>query len=96
MPAIEPYATNNAHMFYLVCDSLDTRTRLIDALKQEDIMAVFHYQSLHRSPYYADKYTGGELPNSDRYTDTLVRLPMYYELTEDDVDRICATIHNTL
>lgn len=96
LPAIEPYATNNAHMFYLVCDSLDTRTRLIDALKQEDIMAVFHYQSLHRSPYYADKYTGGELPNSDRYTDTLVRLPMYYELTEDDVDRICATIHNTL
>ena len=96
LPAIEPYATNNAHMFYLVCDSLDTRTRLIDALKQNDIMAVFHYQSLHRSPYYSDKYTGGELPHSDRYTDTLVRLPMYYELTDDDVDRICSIIHDAL
>jgi dTDP-4-amino-4,6-dideoxygalactose transaminase len=92
LPDIPDYATNNAHMFYLVCNSLEERTALINKLKENDILAVFHYLSLHSSPYYQDKHDGRDLPNCDRYADCLVRLPMYYDLTEDDVERICAVI----
>ncbi len=80
LPDIPDYATNNAHMFYLVCNSLEERTALIKWLKENDIQAVFHYLSLHSSPYYLDKHDGRELLNCDRYADCLVRLPMYYEL----------------
>ena len=89
LPDIPEYATNNAHMFYLVCNSLQERTALIKKLKEKDILAVFHYLSLHSSEYYKDKHDGRELPECDRYADCLVRLPMYYELTENDVELIC-------
>ena len=86
------YASYNAHMFYLTFPSLETRTALIKHLKDNDIMAVFHYLSLHSSAYYADKHDGRTLPECDRYADTLVRLPMYYDLSLDDVDHICALV----
>ena len=92
LPGIPEYASNNAHMFYLTFPSLETRTALIKHLKDNDIMAVFHYLSLHSSAYYADKHDGRTLPECDRYADTLVRLPMYYDLSLDDVDHICALI----
>lgn len=89
LPIVPTYSTNNAHMFYLVCNNLDERTRLINHLKNNGIQAVFHYISLHKSPFYHDKHDGRELPNSDRFTDCLVRLPMYYELTIEQVNFIC-------
>jgi dTDP-4-amino-4,6-dideoxygalactose transaminase len=92
LPFIPEYATNNAHMFYLVCRSLEERTALIQQLRQEDIHPVFHYLSLHKSPYYADKHDGRELPWADHYTDCLLRLPLFYELTPDDQERISASI----
>lgn len=92
LPDIPDYATNNAHMFYLVCNNLEERTALIKKLKENDILAVFHYLSLHSSEYYKDKHDGRQLPECDRYADCLVRLPMYYDLSEDDVDRICKVI----
>ncbi len=92
IPAIPDYATNNAHMFYLVCPSLDERTKLINTLKQNDILAVFHYLSLHSSPYYTDKHDGRVLPNCDMFTDCLVRLPLFYELTNENLDKIIETI----
>jgi len=92
LPDIPEYASNNAHMFYLTFPSLETRTALIKHLKDNDIMAVFHYLSLHSSAYYADKHDGRTLPECDRYADTLVRLPMYYDLSLDDVDHICTLI----
>ncbi len=73
-------ATNNAHMFYLVCESLEQRTAIIAHLKSCDILAVFHYISLHSSPYYKEKHDGRTLVNSDNFTASLLRLPMYYEL----------------
>ncbi|PKP09595.1 MAG: dTDP-4-amino-4,6-dideoxygalactose transaminase, partial [Bacteroidetes bacterium HGW-Bacteroidetes-3] len=78
-------ATNNAHMFYLVCESLEQRTAIIAHLKSCDILAVFHYISLHSSPYYKEKHDGRELINSDNFTARLVRLPMYYELDVEEV-----------
>ncbi len=92
LPDIPDYASNNAHMFYLVFPSLEKRTALIQNLKENDIMAVFHYLSLHSSQFYKDKHDGRELPECDRYADTLVRLPMYYDLEIEDVERICHVI----
>lgn len=96
LPLIEKYATNNAHMFYIVCDSLERRSRIIDFLKENGILSVFHYQSLHSSPYYIAKHDGRSLLQSDRYSDTLLRLPMYYELQFDDIDLICNLIKQTI
>jgi len=92
LPVIPDYATNNAHMFYLVCNNLEERTTLIEMLKQHDVGAVFHYLSLHNSPYYHDKHDGRPLPHSNRYTECLVRLPMYFELETQDVHYICSLI----
>lgn len=92
LPDIPEYASNNAHMFYLVCRNLEERTELIRHLKEHDILAVFHYLSLHSSQFYNDKHDGRELPECDRYADTLVRLPMYYDLEIEDVERICEVI----
>ena len=85
VPNIPPYATNNAHMFYIVFNSLSDRTRVISHLKKMDIQAVFHYLSLHTSPFYKDKHDGRTLPHADRFTDTLLRLPMFFELKEDEI-----------
>ncbi len=86
--SIPRYATNNAHMFYILCENLETRTALIEFLNKKNIMAVFHYLSLHKSPFYKDKYEGPELIHSDRFENTLLRLPLFYELTEEQVSYI--------
>ena len=92
MPCLPDYATNCAHMFYLVFQSLKQRTAFIAHLKDNGIYAVFHYLSLHKSPYFQDKYQGGELCYSDKYTDCLVRLPLYYELSNEDLDKIIGVV----
>lgn len=81
LPFIPGYATNNAHMFYIVCNDSNHRDGLIEHLKARQILSVFHYLSLHRSPFYKNKYSGESLGRSDLYSDTLVRLPLYFELT---------------
>ena len=92
LPYLPDYATNNAHMFYIGCESLKQRTELAAYLKQNNIHAVFHYLSLHKSEFYASKYSGQELINSDMWTDTLLRLPLFYDLTVEQVHYICDTI----
>lgn len=84
LPNIPDYATNNAHMFYMVFPDLEQRTAFIQHLKENGILAVFHYLSLHRSPFYRDKHDGRELPHCDHFSDCLVRLPLYYELEKVD------------
>ncbi len=93
LPLVPAYATNNAHMFYLVCDNVDDRTKFIQHLKDKGILSVFHYLSLHKSSYY-EKYSTrkSELPNSDMFSDCLVRLPLFYELTNEQVEYIINTI----
>ncbi len=93
LPFIPEYATNNAHMFYIVCKNLDERTKLIEHLKQVNVQAVFHYLSLHKSPFYASRYHGPDLPMTDYYADSLLRLPMYFELTAEDVQRVTGAIN---
>lgn len=92
LPYIPEYATNNAHMFYLLCPSLEYRTALMKFLKENDVQTTFHYLPLHSSKYYEDKHDGRELPNCDRYGDTLVRLPLFYELSDMEIDKIVKLI----
>lgn len=94
LPFLPTYATLNGHMFYIVCSNIDERTNLINKLKENDVLSVFHYLSLHNSDYYANKHDGRILKNSDRFTDSLLRLPMYYELEVKDVKFICSIIKN--
>lgn len=93
LPQIPGYATNNGHMFYFVCRNLEERTGLIKYLKDREIIAPFHYLSLHKSDYYtANNDERPELPLTDMYTDCLVRMPMYYELDLEQVDKIVGHI----
>jgi dTDP-4-amino-4,6-dideoxygalactose transaminase len=93
LPFIPESATNNGHMFFLVCRSEEERSALISFLKSKGVLSVFHYLSLHSSPFHKEKYTGGELVNSDRFTECLLRLPLYYELAGDEVSYIVKAVH---
>jgi dTDP-4-amino-4,6-dideoxygalactose transaminase len=79
-------------MFYVLCPSLQIRTQLISFLKSKGIIAVFHYLSLHKSPFYEGKHDGRDLPFADTYSDNLLRLPLYYELKVEEVEYISAQI----
>ncbi|MDC8006302.1 dTDP-4-amino-4,6-dideoxygalactose transaminase [Aureisphaera galaxeae] len=80
IPFIPEFATQNGHMFYLLCKDVAQRSSIIAHLKSKDILSVFHYLSLHKSDFFREKHHGPELPQSDRYTNTLLRLPLFYEL----------------
>jgi len=82
LPTIPESASNNAHLFYIICQSLEERSALINYLLQYKINAVFHYLSLHKSQYYKQNYHGNSLVNSDAFSDKLLRLPMFYELSK--------------
>lgn len=92
VPDIPDYATNNAHMFYLVFPDLEKRTSFINYMKEKEIGAVFHYLSLHKSEYYKDKHDGRELIMCDYYADCLVRLPLYFDLEVNDIKHIIEII----
>ena len=93
LPQIPGYATNNGHMFYIVCRSLEERSGLIKFLKEKDVTAPFHYLSLHKSDYYVNHTDSvPELPLCDMYADCLVRMPMFYELELEQVDMIVGLI----
>ena len=95
MPDMPDYATNNAHMFYIVCRSLEERTQLIGFLKEKGILAPFHYLSLHLSDYYHSVEKNiPNLPNCDKFADRLVRLPMFFELKDEEVSLIIESVKN--
>ena len=92
LPITPPYATQNGHMFYLVCTSTSEREALINHLKKQEISAIFHYISLHSSPYFIKEHDGRPLENSDKFTSCLIRLPLYYELIPSDQDRVIEAV----
>ena len=96
LPVIPHFATNNAHMFYVVFNEEQQREKVIKELKNKGILAVFHYLSLNKSPYYKNS-SGSQQPISDLqysdfYTHTLLRLPFFYELSISDIKYICKII----
>jgi dTDP-4-amino-4,6-dideoxygalactose transaminase len=94
LPSFPHYATNNAHMFYIITKNSSERDAVLTYLKENKIHAVFHYLSLHMSPYYRDNLKGknSHLPQADRYTDCLIRLPFFYNLDIDQVKYIAQSI----
>jgi len=92
LPFIPDYATKNGHMFYIVFRNLAERTDMINKLKLDRINSVFHYLSLHSSPYYASRHDGRELHNTDSYSNNLLRLPLFYELNTTQSEFIIGEI----
>ncbi|WP_324719213.1 dTDP-4-amino-4,6-dideoxygalactose transaminase [Salinimicrobium sp. HB62] len=95
LPVIPSYATNNAHIFYLVFPNMEERIQVVKWLKTKKIHAIFHYTSLHKSLYYKDKYTGRALFQCERYERGLLRLPLYYDLNEEEISTVTRTIQNS-
>jgi dTDP-4-amino-4,6-dideoxygalactose transaminase len=92
LPYLPEYASNNAHLFYVVCESLEERTALLAQLKNQGIGAVFHYLSLHKSSFYSSRHDGRVLPHTDKFADCLLRLPFYYEITPKAQEKIIMEI----
>lgn len=92
VPELPPYATNNAHMFYVVCRSPRERDDLQEYLGRKGIQTATHYQSLHDSSYYRNKYKGPDLVNCKRFVECLLRLPLFYELRLGQVRSIISAI----
>ena len=91
IPKIPEYASNNAHMFYVLCESLEERTKLIAHMKKNAINPVFHYLPLHESEFYKNKNTNNNISEALRYSDTLLRLPLFYDLKQDEQQKIIKT-----
>ncbi len=91
-PVIPDYATVNGNMYYLVTRSETERDGLITHLKKAGIAAVFHYPPLHSSPYFTPLHDGRPLPNTDRFSSCIIRLPFYYALKKSQVRYIASSI----
>ena len=95
LPYIPEGCTHNAHMFYIKTKDLEERTAFISYMKEHDILTVFHYIPLHTAPA-GQKF--GRFHGEDRYTtkesERIVRLPMYYGLTDEDREKVVRTIHD--
>jgi dTDP-4-amino-4,6-dideoxygalactose transaminase len=77
LPVVPNGATINGHLFYLLCPNLSVRTQLIDFLKSQNIHATFHYVPLHSSEYFSEQ---------------LVRLPLFFAMTDEMVDIVCSEV----
>jgi dTDP-4-amino-4,6-dideoxygalactose transaminase len=91
-PVVPDFATVNGNIFYITVNSGETRDNLIAFLKVQGISALFHYLPLHSSPYFIDKHDGRELPNTDRFSSTIVRLPFYNSLKKSEIRYIADQI----
>lgn len=93
MPTIPDGCVQNAHMFYIKVKDLEERTKLLEHLKQNDILAVFHYVPLHSAPAGV-KF--GRFQGKDKFTtiesERLVRLPMYYGMSESENAKVVRSI----
>lgn len=92
LPYLPAYATVNGHLFYLLTANRQERDQLLKFLARKRIHAVFHYLPLHDSPYYRDKHDGRELAHAQRYSDNIIRLPFFFELTDQQIDHIADTV----
>ncbi|AXT50975.1 dTDP-4-amino-4,6-dideoxygalactose transaminase [Aquimarina sp. BL5] len=88
LPSIPAYASCNGHLFYILCKHVEERSRLITHLKENGVYAVFHYVSLHKSPFYELENDNLELDNCEMFSERLLRLPLYYELHMEDQNKI--------
>lgn len=93
LPIIPDNCVHNAHMFYFICNTLEERTAFINYMKQNDVLCVFHYIPLHSAPagIKFGRFHGKD-ENTTKYSERLVRLPLYYSLTEEDLNKVIKLI----
>ncbi|MFN0276163.1 MAG: dTDP-4-amino-4,6-dideoxygalactose transaminase [Chitinophagales bacterium] len=92
LPSTTPTTGNNAHIFYLLCRNMQERDSLLKHLEENSIMAVFHYLPLHQSPFYTELFPSIHLHNTENFSQTMLRLPLYQALEVLDVDKICTQV----
>lgn len=96
-PFIPSYATNNAHMYYIILESNQKRDKVMEYLKKNDIISTFHYIPLHLSPMGKKLgYKSGDLKNTEDYSSRLLRLPLWADMTEEQIDEVCKKIKECL
>lgn len=94
VPAVPIYSTNNAHTFYLLCKDEQQRKDLASYFAWKGINAISHYIPLHSSPFFTSRYGKNHLPNAIKFAETLLRLPLFYELNQAQQDYIVQHTHN--
>lgn len=97
IPTIPEYSTNPYHLFYILLPGLNELKRYQEELLNNNVLAVTHYLSLHKSPYSRQNGFNfdADLTNADRYQDTLLRLPLYFDLKQSEISHIVNVISNT-
>jgi len=93
-----PGGGHNGHLFYILLPDLGVRSRLIAQLKAQGIHTAFHYQSLHASRFMEHHQPGSfpPCPEADRFSNTLLRMPLHLAMNEDDVERVATAVHRAL
>lgn len=94
LPDVPGYADINGHLFFMECDSKKVRDKLINYLQKAGVQAVFHYLPLHQSPFFKDKHDGRVLKNTVRFSERIIRLPLFFELKDNEQDFIIETVKN--
>jgi dTDP-4-amino-4,6-dideoxygalactose transaminase len=92
LPILSEGATMNGQLFYLLCKDEKDRNNLLEFLNQQKIKAVFHYLPLHLSPFYINKHDGRCLPVTESTSDRLIRLPLFYEMKDEEQNYIITKI----
>lgn len=88
LPQLPAHASNNGHLFYVLCRTHAERKSLKAHLGDRGILAVSHYLPLHQSPFYRERHGHKALPHAQAYADRLLRLPLFYELGEGHQEEI--------
>jgi dTDP-4-amino-4,6-dideoxygalactose transaminase len=96
LPVIPDFASHNAHIFYLVCESVLQRDYLIKEMKTAGIQAFFHYPPLHLSKYHLQQHRPYPLPHALKFSEQLIRLPLYVGLSKDDQDYVVEQLGSAL
>ena len=88
LPFVPEDSAHNAHIFYIVCKSGETRDEYIKYMLAHDVKVQFHYLTLHNSPYHRSLHDGRKLPNAKRFDECLVRLPLFPDLSEQQIEKV--------
>jgi dTDP-4-amino-4,6-dideoxygalactose transaminase len=91
-PTVPAHARHNGHAFHLILADTDARQRLIEHLNRAGIAAAAHHRSLHASPYFRDQHDGRVLPHADRFSQCLIRLPLFHDLRPAEQERIIGSV----
>lgn len=93
LPHVPDYCEHPGHLFYLLMPTLDVRTRFLDWMKSQEILCVFHYLPLHLSKMGLQLGgRPGDCPVTEDISDRLVRLPLFYDITDDEVAQVLNSV----